>query len=104
MSEYERSDAPKWQCSLSVVLPAFNESHRLPGTLTSIRPYLDSRFLVYEVIVVDDGSRDGTADIVRAAARDWHNLKLLVQPRNLGKGAAVRRGCLAARNDIVLFM
>ncbi|MBZ5580582.1 MAG: glycosyltransferase, partial [Acidobacteriia bacterium] len=46
--------------SLSVVVPAYNESHRLPATLAAIRPYLDSRFASYEVIVVDDGSADPT--------------------------------------------
>jgi len=90
--------------SLTVVLPAFNESHRLPATLTEIRPYLDSRFMRYEVIVVDDGSTDGTAALVEDAARNWPNLSVIRQSRNLGKGAAVRRGCLAANCDLVFFM
>lgn len=90
--------------SLSIVLPAFNETHRLPQTLSEIRPYLDQSFRQYEVIVVDDGSSDGTPELVRNVARDWPNLSLLVQPANIGKGAAVRRGCLAARCEIVLFM
>jgi dolichyl-phosphate beta-glucosyltransferase len=90
--------------SLSVVLPAFNESHRLPATLAAIRPYLDSRFTRYEVIVVDDGSTDATAALVEEAARNWRNLSLIRQPRNIGKGAAVRRGCLAATCDLVFFM
>jgi dolichyl-phosphate beta-glucosyltransferase len=90
--------------SLSVVLPAYNESHRLPQTLNEIRGFLDGHFPVYEVIVVDDGSRDGTAECVSEAAQDWPQLKLLRQPGNLGKGAAVRRGCLEAACDLVLFM
>ncbi len=90
--------------SLSVVLPAFNEAHRLPATLSEIRPYLDSRFQEYEVIVVDDGSTDETAALVHETARCWPNLRLIRQPRNLGKGAAVRRGCLAANCSVVLFM
>lgn len=90
--------------SLSVVVPAFNESHRLPDTLNAIRPYLDSRFETYEVIVVDDGSTDGTPDLVESACSAWPNLKLIRQHRNMGKGAAVRRGCLEARHRAVLFM
>jgi dolichyl-phosphate beta-glucosyltransferase len=90
--------------SLTVVIPAYNESHRLPGTLAAIRPYLDSRFASYEVIVVDDGSKDATPAVVEALRGTWPNLILLRQPRNMGKGAAVRRGCLAANCDVVLFM
>jgi dolichyl-phosphate beta-glucosyltransferase len=90
--------------SLAVVIPAYNESHRLPGTLAAIRPYLDSRFATYEVIVVDDGSSDGTPEIVEDLRKAWPNLILLRQPRNMGKGAAVRRGCLAASCDVILFM
>src|ERR1700734_2649232 len=90
--------------SVSVVLPAFNESHRLPETLAAIRPYLDRRFRQYEVIVVDDGSTDETPEIVQRNAHSWSQLRLLKQPHNMGKGAAVRRGCLDAGCDLVLFM
>jgi dolichyl-phosphate beta-glucosyltransferase len=89
---------------LSVVLPCFNESHRLPLTLSEIRPYLESRFPRHEVIVVDDGSTDGTADIVRSTALAWPQLRLVQQPKNLGKGAAVKRGVLESTGDLVLFM
>lgn len=99
-----KSDLQLHKLSLSVVLPAYNETHRLPATLTDIRPYLDANFATYEVIVVDDGSSDGTPAMVEEVARGWPNLILLRQPRNMGKGAAVRRGCLAATCEIVLFM
>ncbi|HEV3153083.1 MAG TPA: dolichyl-phosphate beta-glucosyltransferase [Candidatus Baltobacteraceae bacterium] len=89
--------------SLSVVIPAFNETHRLPETLQTLRAYLDDKFPRHEVIVVDDGSSDGTPKAVEALARQWPQLKLLVQPRNTGKGAAVKRGMLAATGDFVLF-
>jgi dolichyl-phosphate beta-glucosyltransferase len=90
--------------SLSVVLPAFNETHRLPETLSTLRPYLAANFGQYEVIVVDDGSTDGTADMIRTLAHSWPELRVLVQPRNMGKGAAVKRGMLDASMDIVMFM
>jgi len=91
--------------SLSVVIPAYNESKRIGQTFREIRPWLDEHFARrYEVLVVDDGSRDNTTAIIDDECKQWPELQLLRQPRNLGKGAAVRRGCLAARNDYVLFM
>ena len=89
---------------LSVVLPAYNESHRLPQTLAEMRPYLERRFPQHEVVVVDDGSTDATPDIVRSTAADWPQLRLLQQPKNLGKGAAVKRGMLDAKGELILFM
>jgi dolichyl-phosphate beta-glucosyltransferase len=91
--------------SLSVVIPAYNEGKRIERTFSEIRPWLDEHFARrYEVLVVDDGSRDNTVALIGAECARWPELKLLKQPRNLGKGAAVRRGCLAAANDYVLFM
>ena len=91
--------------TLAVVIPAYNESQRILRTLSEVRPWLDAHFPDrYEVLVVDDGSRDRTAAVVEAEAARWPALRLLRQPRNLGKGAAVRRGCLAAHSDYVLFM
>jgi dolichyl-phosphate beta-glucosyltransferase len=91
--------------TLSVVIPAYNESKRIGQTFTEIRAWLDEHFTRrYEVLLVDDGSRDRTAALVEEEAQRWPELRLLRQPRNMGKGAAVRRGCLAAKNDYVLFM
>ncbi|HYW54546.1 MAG TPA: glycosyltransferase [Dongiaceae bacterium] len=98
------SDDVRNRPMLSVVLPAYNESHRLPLTLSELRPYLDERFPKHEVVVVDDGSTDATADIVRDAALAWPQLKLVQQPKNMGKGAAVKRGVLESTGDLVLFM
>jgi dolichyl-phosphate beta-glucosyltransferase len=89
--------------SLSVVVPAYNETHRLPETLRDLRHYLDANFAKYEVIIVDDGSKDGTPNMVREYQGAWPQLRLLVQPRNIGKGAAVKRGMLAATCDLVMF-
>lgn len=89
--------------ALSVVLPAYNESHRLPETLRELRAYLPGPVPSYEVLVVDDGSTDSTAALVEEEARSWPELRLLRQPRNMGKGAAVRRGCLEASGNLVLF-
>jgi dolichyl-phosphate beta-glucosyltransferase len=97
--ETSTSDRP----SLSVVLPAYNETHRLPETLKELKHYLDSTFVRHEVVVVDDGSSDGTSELIREWQRHWPSLKLLVQPRNLGKGAAVKRGMLEASCDLIMF-
>src|SRR5262249_55738417 len=88
---------------LSVVLPAFNESHRLPQTLQELLPYSRGFSPRQNVFGEDGGSREEPATIVEQEARRWTELILLRQPRNMGKGAAVRRGCLAASGELVLF-
>jgi glycosyltransferase involved in cell wall biosynthesis len=91
---------------LSVVIPAFDEAHRIERSLREILHYLEQRPFPSEVIVVDDGSRDGTAHLVETFARTWSgdrvSVRLLQNPRNLGKGYSVRRGFLNARGEIVL--
>ncbi|MBU9888312.1 MAG: glycosyltransferase [Candidatus Omnitrophica bacterium] len=89
---------------LSVVIPAFNEEKRLPQTLEEIRPYLDSKGWEYEVIVVDDGSRDRTVELCREKATAWKQLRCLVGNGHAGKGACVKRGGLTARGENILIM
>lgn len=90
--------------SLSVVIPAFNEADRLPAFLDRARNYLEGAgFDSYEVIVVDDGSRDATARLVQGRSESWDRLRLLGGSENRGKGAAVREGVLAAESDLILF-
>ncbi len=92
------------EIALSLILPALDEARRLPPYLRSIRAYLDGSFAQpYEVLVVDDGSRDETAAVVQRLAGQWPQLRLLRHARNEGKGAAVRTGMLAARGDLLLF-
>jgi dolichyl-phosphate beta-glucosyltransferase len=82
--------------ALSVVVPAYNEVLRLPRTLGVLRAHFDAAGEPYEVIVVDDGSLDGTAEAAEEVARGWQQLRLLRLPVNRGKGAAVREGMLRA--------
>jgi dolichyl-phosphate beta-glucosyltransferase len=89
---------PRW----SVVVPAFNEERRLPRYLREVLAYFDGRGEGYEVLVVDDGSRDATAARVRALAAGHPALALLVLPENRGKGHAVRHGMLRARGALRL--
>jgi len=78
---------------LSVVIPAFNEARRLPATLARVGEHLAAQGRPHEILVVDDGSADGTADVARAGGVD---VRVLRHEPNRGKGYAVRRGMLAA--------
>lgn len=85
---------------LSIVVPAYNEEHRLPPTLDRLHAFLSSQPYSYEIVVVDDGSRDNTCGVVEQAMERVANLRLIRQSPNAGKGAAVRRGMLGARGQI----
>lgn len=86
---------------LSIVVPAFNEVRRLDDSLALMEAYLDGRRLDAEIIVVDDGSLDGTAAVARRRLERRRG-QLIVNPANRGKGYSVRRGVLAAQGLTVL--
>ncbi|MHB8526501.1 MAG: dolichyl-phosphate beta-glucosyltransferase [Candidatus Acidiferrales bacterium] len=88
---------------LSIVIPAYNEERRLPRTLERVREYLRSAHPSCEVIVVDDGSTDGTATAVARLQNEMPELRLLSNGQNRGKGYSVRRGILEACSRIALF-
>jgi dolichyl-phosphate beta-glucosyltransferase len=88
--------------TLSVIIPAYNEARRIGRTLEAIRDYVGRRFGRCELIVVDDGSSDGTAGVVRQCASEPLTLRLLVNPTNRGKGSSVRQGMLTATGDVLL--
>ncbi len=90
--------------SISIVIPAYNEEQRLPRTLDSILAYLEvHKFSSVEILVVDDGSKDGTAGLVSLYQRKNHRIRLVRNPGNRGKGYSVRNGMLQATNAWVLF-
>ena len=91
--------SPHW----SIVIPAFNEARRLPPYLDDLVAYFDGRGDPYEVIVVDDGSTDGTGDVALARGRTCPAVRLIRLPENAGKGAAVRAGMLDATGAVRLF-
>lgn len=88
---------------LSVVIPTYNEARRLEPTLQRITSYLESQPYEWEVILVDDGSKDGTTRIEHEWMENWPQMRVLSNNRNRGKGYSVRRGVLAARGQFVLF-
>ena len=89
--------------SYSIVIPAYNESARLGATLEKVLAFVHSQRWDAEVIVVNDGSRDDTAEIVRTFAAKDAALRLVENPGNRGKGYSVRNGMLNARGQIVIF-
>ncbi|GFO55325.1 glycosyl transferase [Geomonas sp. Red276] len=86
----------------SIVIAAFNEQERLPQTLRTIASYLARRGTPAEIVVVDDGSTDATAQAVREMAPSVPGLRLIGYPANRGKGYALRTGVLSARGGEVL--
>jgi glycosyltransferase involved in cell wall biosynthesis len=88
---------------ISIVIPAYNEAPRLGPTLDRVLDFVRKQGWDAEVIVVDDGSRDGTADIVRGYAKNNEIVRLLQNPGNRGKGYSVRNGVMNANGRIILF-
>jgi dolichyl-phosphate beta-glucosyltransferase len=87
---------------ISVVFPAYNEQERIGASLDKARAWLEERQPEHEVLVVDDGSSDDTAAVVRGHAADWPRLRLIQLGRNMGKGAATRRGVMEADGRWIL--
>jgi glycosyltransferase involved in cell wall biosynthesis len=87
----------------SIVIPAYNESRRIPSTLERVIACIREHDWSAELIVVNDGSTDTTADVVRGFAADTPELKLIENPRNRGKGYSVRNGMLHALGEVVMF-
>jgi glycosyltransferase involved in cell wall biosynthesis len=87
----------------SIVIPAYNESARIAASLERVLAYIDQRGWDAEVLVVNDGSRDNTAEIVHDYLKKSPRLRLLENPGNRGKGYSVRNGMLHAGGDILLF-
>ena len=87
---------------LSIVIPCYNEEERLPQTIEQIERYLDGRGLGYELILVDDGSSDGTRMVMDAAAGRSRSVRLEALPHNRGKGRALAEGVAVAKGSEIL--
>ena len=89
---------------LSVVVPAYNEEKRIKSTVMDIVDYLSKKDYSFEVIVVSDGSKDGTSKVVSELAQSVPVLKLIDNKENKGKGGVTKQGMLAARGKYRLFV
>lgn len=98
-----RSEEVPRSLSLSIVVPAYNEESRLPKTLERIHNYIVARAYPAEIVIVDDGSCDGTVRVVEEALKKYPELRLISNSTNRGKGFSVRHGMLKARGEIALF-
>lgn len=88
--------------SLSVVIPCYNEEQRLPRTIEQVERYLGARGTSYEIVLVDDGSSDGTRRIMDAAAERNPAVRIEALPHNRGKGRALAEGVAVARGEQIL--
>lgn len=91
------------ECFLSIIIPAYNEEKRLLSTLDKIRAYLFNQGFPYEIIIVDDGSTDGTLQMVRNFGCSDNHVVILANERNRGKGYSVRKGMLSGRGEYIFF-
>ncbi|MEK7555246.1 MAG: dolichyl-phosphate beta-glucosyltransferase [Patescibacteria group bacterium] len=89
---------------LSVIIPAYNEAKSLPLTLIDIDKHLSGAGYSYEIVVVNDGSKDATPEIVKRFSHLIKNLRLIDNQENHGKGWVVRQGMLESKGDIRLLM
>ena len=87
----------------SIIIPAYNEAARLGSTLERVLTYVSQQGWDAEVIVVNDGSRDQTPDLVRAKSTSHPNVRLIENAGNRGKGYSVRNGMLNAGGEVLLF-
>jgi glycosyltransferase involved in cell wall biosynthesis len=89
---------------LTVIVPAYNESGNIVGTLSNVTSALEKHAIDAEVLVLDDGSRDGTAALVTSCAERWPAVQLLVNERNMGFGWTYRRGVEAATGRYIVMV
>jgi len=89
--------------SISVAMPAYNEEENIAGMIEDVVTVMEPRFDDYEIIVVDDGSRDRTAEVVREMITRYPQVRLVQHPVNQGYGAAVYTGLTSATKDLVFF-
>jgi dolichyl-phosphate beta-glucosyltransferase len=94
---------PAGSILFSLIVLAYNEELRIGKSLEQILPFCNALGAPYEIIVVDDGSSDGTVSLVRGRFGDQTQLQLIQQPTRGGKGGAVRAGMLQARGDYLFF-
>jgi dolichyl-phosphate beta-glucosyltransferase len=89
---------------LSVIIPCYNEGKVIERNLVEIGRYLGGKNITYEILVIVDGSPDGTVGMVKKCQPEVKNLRIMEYPENRGKGYAVRQGLLRATGELRLFL
>ena len=87
---------------ISIIIASYNEEKRIIPSLFKIKDYMDNQGLDYEIIVVDDGSRDRTSKVVQDVTPDIPHVRVIRYDVNRGKGYALKTGVLASKGDLVL--
>ncbi len=88
---------------LSIVIPAYNEEKRIKKTLFAIADYFKGKHYRYELIIIDDGSKDKTLEILEAYKQHNENTHILKNNKNKSKGYSLKRGMLESKGDLILF-
>lgn len=88
---------------LSVIVPVYNELNVLPTTFQALEGYFQTKGWQYEIIFVDDGSIDGSGDLLREFSHACGHVRVLENPVNMGKGFSIQRGVLEAHGEYVFF-
>ncbi|MBI2483978.1 glycosyltransferase family 2 protein [Candidatus Uhrbacteria bacterium] len=89
---------------LSIILPTYNEEKNIEHTVTSIAEYCGAKQYPYEIIIIDDGSTDGTYRLACILGEKNNSVSILQHETNRGKGAAVRTGMAVANGEILIFL
>lgn len=89
---------------LSVIIPAYNESKRIGKTLVAVDEWLGKQDFAYEILVVDDGSKDSTVKVIQNFQTMMKNLRVIANEKNHGKGFVVRQGMQEANGEFRVFM
>lgn len=89
--------------SISIFFPAFNEEENIGDAVLSVNEFIKKYFATYEIIVVDDGSRDKTAEIVKKLSKKNPKIRLVSHKKNQGFGAAIRTGLKSAKYDLIFY-
>lgn len=103
INQKEKQINEEYLYDISIIIPAYNEENRIKNTLLSIQDYISSNKINAEIIVVNDGSKDSTVEVVKSYQNKIPNLQIIDLGKNCGKGAAVKQGVIKSRGKLILF-
>jgi len=100
----ERFSTPGTNVGMSIILPVYNEEGTVTSTLSSIKESMESIALEYEILVINDGSSDGTLESIMKEKEANTHIRVISYEKNSGKGYAIREGILHSKGDVILFL